>query len=414
MKTLKRSLIILLAVCMLSLSACTSPAGHGAVNLTAGVKAGAAETRRPDEAFVRGGTAFAAELFKSCYGGNNTFVSPLSVMLALAMTANGAAGQTRDEMLAVLAGGAELEDLNEYLAYMLAAMPEDERCRLIPANSIWIRESYEVKESFLETCGGLYGADVFRAPFDDGTVRDINAWVKENTDGMIRELLQNISDDTELYLINTLMFEAEWAHKYNAEEVRSADFHPENGKAHKVTMMYSTEDTYLESAGAVGFIKPYAFIDGTRFGFCALLPEEGTSLDDFIGSLNGDTLFELLHSGTEAKVNAGIPKFSAEWEATLNDQLIAMGMPTAFGSGADFSEMSPTKLWIGEVRHKTFIEVAEKGTRAGAATSVAMKDGAMPVFDKPREVILDRPFVYMIIDFTTMLPVFIGAAADIN
>lgn len=178
--------------------------------------------------------------------------------------------------------------------------------------------------------------------------------------------------------------------------------------------MYSQETEYIETENATGFVKYYK---GGKFAFVALLPNEGTNIDSYIASLTGKGFLGALNSRKNTRVNTQMPKFKCEYSNSLIDTLKKMGMSTAFdGNRANFSSMATLKnenIYISDVIHKTFIEVAEKGTRAGAATAViAGKSAAMPV-EQPKEVRLTRPFVYAIIDTRTNLPLFIGAQTDI-
>ena len=226
---------------------------------------------------------------------------------------------------------------------------------------------------------------------------------------MIKKIIDEIGDDTVMYLINALIFEAEWASKYDETEVNDAVFHGLGGDQ-TVSMMYSDEFGYINDGSAEGFIKNYA---GGKYSFAALLPNAGTDIYDYIGSLTGEKLIAALNGRQDESVSAGLPKFSYDYEIMLNDALKAMGMPLAFDPyGADFKKMSDSQLFISKVIHKTFIEVGEQGTRAGAVTAVAMDcEGAIMI---EHSVILDRPFVYMIVDNATNLPIFIGAVTDIG
>lgn len=178
--------------------------------------------------------------------------------------------------------------------------------------------------------------------------------------------------------------------------------------------MYSQETEYIETENATGFVKYYK---GGKFAFVALLPNEGTSIDSYIASLTGKGFLGALNSRKNTQVNTQMPKFKCEYSNSLVNTLKKMGMGTAFDENkANFSSIADNSngnIFIGEVIHKTFIEVAEKGTRAGAVTAViSEKSAAMPV-EQPKEVRLTRPFVYAIIDTRTNLPLFIGAQTDI-
>ena len=398
----------------------TAPKSEGGevVKLSAGVKANAVSEKAADDAFINAQTDFAVNLFKSALKkGENSLVSPLSVMLALAMTANGAEGETLSGMEKAL-GGMKIAELNEYLHSYMKRLNSSKWAKLLAANSIWTNNNapFAVREDFLQKNADYYQADIFRAEFDEATLDAINAWVKEGTDGMIEKILDEMSPDAVMYLVNTLLFEAEWSMKYFDFNLSEGEFTAYNGEKRSVELMHSKEYAYLEDELAAGFIKPYI----GNYAFAALLPNEGVDIDDYIASLNGEKLANTLKNAGEGYiVNAALPKFAFDFSAGLNDALSALGMAGAFDpASAEFTEMFDCKkgdVFINRVIHKTHIEVGEQGTKAGAATLVEMNAGAaFPGEDRIKTVTLDRPFVFMIIDTETNIPLFIGALTDID
>ncbi len=361
-------------------------------------------------------TDFAVRLFKeSMSDGENTLVSPLSVLVALSMTANGADNETLSQMEAVL--GMPIDQLNTWISTYMANLPEEEKYKLSLANSIWFTddERFTVNQDFLQTNADYYGADIYRAPFDDDTCKDINKWVKDNTDGMIKNILDQIPQEAVMYLINALAFDAEWQDIYFENQVREGEFTTENGEKRNVDMMYSEENKYLEDKHATGFIKYYK---DRKYAFAALLPKEGTTVSEYIASLDGEHLNELLTNAKSVFVNTSIPKFETEYDVDMSAVLSGMGMPDAFsGATADFSKLGHStagNIFINRVLHKTFISVDERGTKAGAATVVEMNDESAMIIEDPKQVFLDRPFVYMLIDCETNLPFFIGTMMDVE
>ena len=355
---------------------------------------------------------FAARLFRTTYDGKNTLLSPLSALVALAMTANGAAGETRAQMESAL--GLTVGELNAFFAAYLASLKKDDGVTLAVADSIWLRDDprFSVKEDFLQINADVYRAGAFRAPFDKTTVKDVNQWVKDHTDGLIDSILDDLRGDDLALLVNALLFDGKWATPYTLKTQKSSGlFHKEDGTDATVTFLSGCEDRYLSDGDrAVGFIKPYV---GGRYAFAALLPAEGTALADYVATLSGERITEILTGAENVAVKAELPKFKTRFETDLKDALSKMGMTDAFLlEKADFSGISETTpLYIGEVRHKTFIEVGEKGTRAGAVTAVKGKTNSAP---PELKVVLDRPFVYILFDTTTNIPLFIGALNDPN
>ena len=366
-------------------------------------------------------TDFAVRLFQSCMKRDeNTVISPLSVYSALAMTANGAEGETRTQMESVL--GMTVAEMNAYLSDYRSNLPQGEKYKLSMANSIWFKEdpSFTVNQAFLQTGKDYFGADVYLKPFNDQTLKEINDWVKEKTDGMIPQILNELPDTTVMSLINALAFDAEWEDVYLESKVRDGTFTKEDGTQQTVEFMYGSErsknKSYLEDETAVGFVKKY---NGGRYAFAAILPKEGISLSDYVASLDGESLYSLLSTRQKVKVFTLIPKFESEYGEDLAETLKNMGMPLAFDFlQADFDGLgshSDGPLYIGRVLHKTFISVGERGTKAGAATVIDVPIGSAPPGPEPepKEVYLDRPFLYLLIDCKNRVPIFMGTVTDL-
>lgn len=358
---------------------------------------------------------FAVRLLQAGMSGEeNTLLSPLSVLCALSMTANGADGDTRSQMEAVL--GMPVEELNIALRSWSAALPAEETCRLELANAIWFTDDprFTVSQDFLQTNADWYGAGAYRSPFDQGTCGEINAWVQEHTGGMIDGILDSIPADAVMYLVNALAFDGQWAKTYEAHQLREGQFTAADGRVLPAELMWSVEKRFLQDEKAVGFVKPY---EGGRYGFAALLPEEGVSLTDYAASLTGKKLTEMLEGAREVKVNAALPKFTSDYKAELSEVLAGMGMPLAFDRDlADFSLLGSWEngnLSIDKVIHKTHISVDERGTEAAASTAVGMVRTTAAIVEETREVILDRPFLYLIVDLENNVPVFIGTVNEL-
>ena len=215
-----------------------------------------------------------------------------------------------------------------------------------------------------------------------------------------------------MYIINAIVFDAKWETAYNKENIFKADFTSIDGTVQKSQLMQSKESKYLEGFGATGFIKPYK---GNSYSFVALLPNEDISINDFIKNMDGTKFLSLLDNASSEAVEAYLPKFSYDYEVQMNQSLKNMGMLDAFDGGkADFSKLGKSSggnIFVSNVLHKTFISVDELGTKAGAVTSVEYSVTSVQEFKTVR---LDRPFLYAIIDNSTMLPVFIGSVLSMD
>lgn len=351
-------------------------------------------------------TEFALALLKeNLKEGESVLISPLSVYSALAMTAGGADGETLKQMEQVL--GMPISDLNNAFGAFLQGLDES---RLKLANSIWFsqKESLTVEDAFLQSCLDYYRADAYQIAMDDSGKKAINDWINEHTDGMIPQMLDKMPAEALVFLVNALAFEDSWAIPYKDHQVRPRLFAGPDGNYY-VDMMYSEEDTYLEDAHATGFVK---YFDGKRYAFAAILPEEGMTPEAYLSQLDGAGLQAILSGATQQRVDTGMPIFETEYMAELGKNLQTMGMTDAFDMlRADFSKMGTSEdgpLYVGSVLHKTFMQVGPQGAKAGAATVVELEAGSAMPPKEPKTVILDRPFVYLLLDCDTQSPVFIG------
>ncbi len=358
---------------------------------------------------IAGVTAdFGFELFRrSLADGDNALVSPVSVMAALAMAADGADGATLAEMEKVL--GMTNEDLRKnYGSYV---HPANSSAELRFANSLWLRNdgSFQVNKNFVDRTLTAYGADVFSEPFNADTKDKINYWISKNTDGEIENMLDKIPPEAVSYIINTVLFEAEWAQKFNEGSVReNQTFTAANGESQTVTMMGSDENYFVRIGNTKGFVKNYK---GGEYAFVGLLPDEGVSVEEAAASFSGEEFINAVSNPEVKSVVVNIPKFSFDCKFELSDTLKSMGMPTAFNSSqADFTKLgvSPMgNIYIGRVLHNTFIRFDEAGTKAGAATVIEFDcESAMMDIEY---LTFDRPFIYAIVDTSTGMPLFIGA-----
>ena len=415
MKKAATYIAILLIVMMApGVAGCAAPAR--AEGLMGGVSPGAVSGRKADAGFIGSMADFSIELFKkSIKDRENSLISPLSVTLALAMTANGAGNETLSQMEKLLGGDIPLAELNEYLYEYVRKLPNEKKSMLKIANSIWFRDNnnaLSVNPGFLQKNADYYQAAAFGSPFNSQTVKDVNSWVKANTEGMIDRILEAIDAANVMFLINAVMFDAEWQNVYYKENVREDVFTDIGGAERNAKFMHSTESSYLDDGLATGFIKPYA---NGGYSFAALLPNEGVPIGEYIETLTGASFLDTLKNSQDEIVYAAMPKFTYSYEITLNDALKALGIPEAFDAGkADFTQMATLpedNIFISLVLHKTYIAVDELGTKAGAVTMVAMSGSGMA--RDPKTVRLDRPFVYAIIDNATNLPIFIGAVMTV-
>ena len=358
---------------------------------------------------------FSVKMFKTAAAsdkGKNLLVSPLSANIALSMTANGASGNTLNEMQSVLNNEISINDSNNefknYLSYLSSTK------ELNYANSIWLKNDFSVNKEFLDINKNYFSSDVFSEPFDAATIKKINDWASEKTNGMIDNAIDDMSPAAIMYLINALSFDAKWENPYeNPKDISRQIFTSYSKKEKTIEMMCSDEYEYIETKDATGFAKKY---DGGKYSFIAVLPNQDVDIYAYVSSLSKENINEIITKKSNVEVKTFLPKFEYDYDAVLNSTLKAIGINDAFNSNADFSNMVESKknmgIFISEVLQKTHISVDTEGTKAAAITSVEMSKSAMPL-DDPKTVKLDRPFVYMIVDNQNNMPVFIGTVVEL-
>lgn len=396
---------VILCLC-LAFAGCGQTA-KAPVDLMGEIKANAVDKIQPDKDFVSSQYTFSASLLKEIAkteNGNFMF-SPLSLAQALALTVNGAQGDTAKEILAAI--GAQ-SDINKYNA-QLKSYTDSIGKELLSVNSIWYKNDsrLSVEKSFLQTNADYFGASAQKIDFNEQGRKLINDWVKENTAGNIDSIVDKIEKESVMYLINALTFESYWSTKYPDEAISKGDFVTNDGKTVSVDMMTSMESFYINYGGAVGFIKPYSM---ANYCFAAILPPENTDINEYVASLNGEKLYNLINSKEDAEVKAALPKFSFNYSFTANDALEKLGVKTAFNEDkADFSQMGKmngSNIYLSDVLQKTYITVDNQGTKAGAVSKSEMAaKTSMPRYE---EITLNRPFVFMILDGVHNVPVFVG------
>ncbi len=345
-------------------------------------------------------------------GADNVFISPLSASMALGMTLNGAAGTTYDEMRATLGFGsmprAEIITAFRDLIALLRGLDGKVDFRI--ANSIWYRDSFapavapvfltEAREYFDATSAGL---DFTRPE----AVTTINDWVKAGTNGKIDSIIDRISPEIVMLLVNAIYFKGDWRTAFDKSRTANAPFSTESGTQLSVPTMNRT------GTMRVGTSDGRTIVDlgygGDAFSMTIVLPRAGESVNTLVANLTPALWSSAVSSLAEGEVELSMPRFAMRWEAMLNDALKAMGMPTAFvAGGADFSRLSPTRgreLYISFVKQKTYVDVNEEGTEAAAVTGVGVGVTSVP----QRTVVkVNRPFIFAIRERLSGTILFLG------
>ncbi len=385
-----------------------------AEELSKGVKAERISAPELSDDFISAAEDFSLSLFKQTADtGKNSLISPVSAALALGMTANGSGGNTLAQFNKLLGKDSiTTEQLNKFYYSMSRLLQNDKYNKIRIANSIWYKnsESLNVKQDFLQNNADYYGAAAYKADFGSpDTIKAINNWVKTNTGGMIDKIIDKIDAQTVMYLFNTLMFDAEWEKIYKSSDIHDGSFTLPEKDTVTVPYMYSSEK-YIKSENAEGFIKPYK---GNKYSFVGILPNKDMTLEEYLKTLDGKSFQDILNSGSNETAKIGLPKFKYDCSASLVEPLKALGLTDGFDPNkADFSKMASDtegNIYVSNVLQKTFIQVDDKGTKAGAVTKVEMiTTGALI----EKNLTLNRPFLFAIIENDTKLPLFIGTVAN--
>ncbi len=430
MKKIRKITSLIVVFClMFSLTGCGNSKKSGDVdsnkveskNLVETVSVEEAEGKEIDDKFIDAALEFSVNFYKEVSKGvdKNIMVSPISVIYALGMTTNGASNNTKEQMENVICPGLSIDEYNKYLKTLADDYAEanGDDLSINIANSIWFKENnIGVDEEFLKIVKQYYDAAVYSEKFDQETLNNINAWIEEKTNGMIKEGLDYISPDAVMYLINAVVFEGKWKEAYEEYQVdEQGKFTNSNSVEETVAMLHSTESLYCESGDAKAVIKEYK---GGRFAFVGILPNEDIDVNDYVANLTSDKYRELMDSCTrEYDVNTVIPEFTIDYSTELSEVMKSLGMVDAFDSDkADLSGLGEAagELYINRIIHKTHIELDRTGTKAAAVTIVEINSESAAEPAEVKEVILDRPFAFAIIDTETNIPLFIGTVNSIN
>ncbi|QDV35694.1 Serpin (serine protease inhibitor) [Tautonia plasticadhaerens] len=373
-------------------------------------------------AVVEGNTRFALDLYARLGSDrdDNLFFSPGSLSTALAMTYAGAGGQTAGQMAEVLHFRLPPEKLHPAFAALQATWDADAEgagFRLSVANRLWGQRDFDFRDRFLARTREHYGAELARVDFArqaEPARQQINAWVEEQTDGKIADLIPPgvLDAMTRLVLTNAVYFKGDWADPFRKEATQDAPFHVSAGRQVEVPLMHRQGDyRYWAGDGLKALELPYGEGD---LAMVVLLTDDIEGLPGLEGRLTADDLSRWLSGLREREVRVSLPRFTLASQFQLAEVLGAMGMPRAFMPGeADFSGMSSEEeLYLSAVVHKAFVDVNEEGTEAAAATGVAVGATSFRVPEEPAVFRADHPFLFLIRDNRTGSLLFLGRLAN--
>ncbi|MFP4339549.1 MAG: serpin family protein [Cyclobacteriaceae bacterium] len=396
-----RKRIFPLILAALSLLTACSDENIGSMNNAPNLR----ELSVPEQELVQTSNNFAFDIFRQVEAlseDKNIFISPLSISMALHMTANGATAETKEEMKAVL-GVSQLSDAEanqavEDLTDLLLSM--DRKVALSIANSIWFTNSLTLEDEFAQLIEKHYNGRIEGLDFGNTeAVRNtINGWVEQKTNGKIKNLLEGISPDAVMYLINAIYFKADWQYKFDKDKTKAEAFYPEAGSSVQVPTMFSAGIKFRSYHHNKFRLVELPYGNG-QFKMSILLPHPGFTTDDVLAELDAESFSQWSSQADTMNTEFYMPRFKSEFKTELKPSLMALGMERPFGPGADFShffqEDIGSALQISKVIHQSFIEVNESGTEAAAATAVEIGRTSAGPKDPP-VVRIDRSFIYLI------------------
>ncbi|GBD94795.1 serpin [bacterium BMS3Abin05] len=368
-----------------------------------------------EKKLVQSSNTFGWNLFKEAVVENpdqNIFISPLSVSVALGMTVNGAAGETENAMKSTLGFGdmsqTEMDQSYKSLIELLRQLDPNVIFQL--ANSIWCKQGYSFEQDFLNKTRTYFQAEVKSLNFSDPkTVDIINQWAKDHTNGKITRILDNIPSDMIMYLINAIYFKGTWTYRFNKDYTKSDLFYLSDGTQDSCKLMNQKGDFEYFSTGRFEAIDlPYG--DGA-YSMTVFLPREGVDIDSLIAQLTPVAWRQWMAKFSKQSGTILLPKFKIHYDILLNNVLQKLGMEIAFNpQRADFTRMLKIQqqgnVYIGMVKHNTFVRVDEEGTEAAAVTTVGI--GVTSVGPRGFLMVVNRPFLFVIREHASNTILFAG------
>lgn len=358
---------------------------------------------------IENNNAFALNLFSQMKGFDSKVVSPMSVSYLMGMLANGADGQTRQEIMkAIGCEKVSLKDLNEFYQMMIARANHFDKATTINiADYIALNRQYQLKDGFASTMKNYYQAGIESLDFSKAsTLKRINRWCSDHTDGMIPKIIEQVDADAVSYIMNAIYFNGTWTDKFDTRQTKLENFQGYTRDIKKTQMMHRNgKYQYMDNADFAAVNLPYG---NGSYSMTLILPNRGKSIDEVMAGLDAKKVSELGRSMDECVVDLKLPRFTISQETSLNDIIGKLGAPTMFTSGADFSNFASGNLSISKMLQKAKIEVSEEGTKASAVTMAMVAMTALRPEPRKVEFHANRPFIYMITEHSTGAILFMG------
>ena len=364
---------------------------------------------------VNNNNSFAFSLYNKTMGMNSRVVSPLSVTYLMSMLANGADGETQQQILATLGWAGEgiqqpsLQDINDYSRMLIEKTARlDKAVTVEIANYVAVNKEFKLNSKFQKSVERDYKAGVESLNFTSpSTLKHINDWCNDRTHGMIPSIINEVDPDAVSYLMNAIYFNGTWKDKFSKEETKQEMFRGYTRDIQYVDMMHRHGEYYYADGDGYSAVSiPYG---NGAFRMTVILPSEGSFLRDVMASMDGGKFQALQRSMEKCNVDLKIPRFTTEVDLPLNDIISALGAPLIFSSQADFSQFARGDFYVSKMFQKAKIEVSEEGTKAAAVTAAIMMMSAVRP-EKKRNVVFhaDSPFAYIISENSTGSIYFMG------
>lgn len=363
------------------------------------------------------GNEFGVELFTKVAQeeNKNLMLSPLSASAALTMLLNGCDGDTYDQLSEMLnyPENMTMSEINEvYRSLVAQLLVVDPKVKLALANAIFYRQGFSVKNPFLNTMSTDFDAEIAGLDFSlPSALTTINKWASDNTNGKVPKVLDEISGDAVMFLMNALYFKGDWSYQFDKLLTSDRPFYTDGLNSVDVSTMKGDVGSKVTSGSNYMAIElPYGC---TNFTMVVVVP--GGTLSDFITTLTAEK-WNTITSAFDDQEKFGeltvyMPKYKFSYEKQLNGQLQSMGMLDAFIPGlANLSGISDASIYVDFVKQNTFVEVDEKGTEAAAVTTIGIVETSLP--PQPQEFVIDKPFVFAIRERTTNALLFIGQVVN--
>ena len=353
------------------------------------------------------GNEFAIDAFKAANDPKeNALIAPYSTQLSLAMLANGAKGETLDEIMNAMhfAGKASINDINEFYKTVTSGLTgADSKVSLNTANALWVSSTISPMQNYIETLHSYYGATASNIDFSSpNALTKINKWASDATGGKISKLLDEIDPTSSVCLVNTMMFDGKWAKLFETKATKSGEFSNWQGEKEQCMMMHGTMDAGIASTDEADVLE-LDYGNGS-FVMDVIVPKDKHKINEFAASLTHKRISDLISAITPSKsVIVQMPKFEAKYSYNLIEQLKSLGIIKAFGD-ADFSGIASKQLTVTQCVQQLWVKVDENGTKVAAATGTVLGDTAYI----GGKFIVDSPFVYLIRERSTGVILAIG------